>query len=184
MPTWDYEWDYTKGLLNTDGWTRTQNGTGATTSAIDSGGYMREVSNNNNYNIFTWPITYSKCVAEFDVRYDNNQNVILLHAPGNGTYNLGVRIQFTTSYKGIYLGSTVDTLIYPFDTYPTRVKVKMVINENIGQIYVDDVLILNNIDTTDSALADCTSAYISLRGGGSASRTNRIYGIKMKFGRI
>ena len=181
LPEWDYEWDYTKGLLDSDGWEVERISTGSSSVAINSNGYLRFQGTSSTYYNYYMTDEYTKAVAEFEVYMEASNNVIRLNVGGNDTYNLGVRMQYSTNYKGIYLGTSATTKLATI-SYQKRYKVRLVLNESVGQVYLDDVLIADNIDT--SASLNCNHAFISGRGAGNTARYNRLYSVKMKYGRI
>lgn len=183
LPEWDYEWDYTKGLLseNGNGWNVERVSTGNSSVSINSNGYLRFYGTSSTFYNYQYPDMYTKCVCEYEVYMEANQNVIRLNACGNGTYSLGVRMQYSTNYKGIYLGTTATTKLATI-SYNRKYKVKLVVNGPVGQVYLDDVLIADNIDLT--TVPNCDHAFISCRGAGGTARYNRLYSVKMKFGRI
>ena len=180
IPEWDYEWDASKGLLENNGWNVSRVSTGNSSYSITNG-YLRTYSTSSTYYNFQYPDTYTKGVLEAEVYMEASQNIIRLNVCGNSTYSFGVRLQYSSNYKGIYLGTTVTTKLASI-SYGRKYKVKLVLNESVGQVYMDDVLIADNIDT--SVDMDCANAFFSGRGAGNTARYNRLYSLKMKFGRI
>ena len=179
---WDYEWDYTKGLLDSDGWEVERVGSGSSSVSINSGGYLRFQGTSSTYYNYFKTDEYTQAVAEFEVYMEANQNVIRLNVGGNETYNLGVRMQVSSNYKGLYLGTSVSSTKLATISYAQKYKVKLVLNGSVGQVYLDDALIADDIDT--SANLNCNHAFVSGRSAGSTVRYNRLYSVKMKFGRI
>ena len=181
LPEWDYEWDYTKGLLEDNGWNVAKVSTGNASYSI-SGTYLKVSGNNSSYYNFSYPTQYDKCVLEAEVYMEASQNVIRINAPGTAEHQLGVRLQYSSNYKGIYLGTSTSGTKLATINYAQIYKVKLVINEGVGQAYLDDVLIGDNIDTTVDMSTQV--GFFSGRGAGSTFRSNRLYSLKMKFNRI
>ena len=180
IPEWDYVWNSSKGLLSSNGWTESKVGSGSSSVSIVSD-YLKFQSTSSNYYNFQYPNTYTKGVVEAEL-YCTNNAMMRLNVCGNDVYSFGVRLQTSSNYKGLYLGTSTSGTKIMTASYNTKYKIRLVLNENIGQVYVDDVLLLDNIDTT--AVPNCSNAFISGRGTGGTSRESRLYSLKMKFGRV
>ena len=176
-PEWDYEWDYTKGLLNSDGWTRTTS-SGSPSATITSD-YLDLYGSSTNYYNFTYPESCTIGVMEAEIYSANNAQIQIRF--GNGEYGVGVRLQTSSNYKGIYLGSALTTKIVSAST-DTKYKIKMVLKGTTADIYVNDVLRLEDEDVT--SLTTCADILVSGRASSTTNRHTRLYSLKMKFNRI
>lgn len=175
-PEWDYEWDYTKGLLDKEGngFEKITSGGGA--SIIDT--YLRFSGSSSSYTSYAMPTFYTTGVMEAEMLTGTNAQMRLYF--GNGEYGIGVRLQTSSSYKGIYLGSTVTTKLVTAES-STKYKVRLVLKGTTADVYVDDTLVLPDEDVT--TLTSCYRVYVTGLGTGGASQQSRLYSLKMKFNR-
>lgn len=179
---WDYEWDASMGLLDANGWTATKVGTSSSTKKSIVSDYMSLYTNSSNYYNFTYPNTYTKCVIQVVIYFPNN-SIIRVNAPGDSNdYSLGIRIQRSDNYNGVYIGTSTSGTKLATTNYNTKYTVSVVINEGVGQVWRDGVLLGDNIDTT--SISGVGGGFIRMCGAGNTWRTLRLYSVKMKFGRI
>lgn len=173
---WDYEWDYTKGLLNAN-----DNGF----SKITSGGsvaitnnYLEFKGKSSSYTSYAMSTGYSTGVMEAELwSYSNAQMQMRF---GNGEYGIGIRLQTSTNYKGVYLGTGLDTKLKNA-VASTKYTIRLVLKGEKADVYVNNELVLNNEDVT--ALTDCDKIYIAGLASASTNQPSRLYSLKMKFGR-
>lgn len=174
---WDYEWDYSKGLLdaNGNGFTKTTMGG----SVSITGTYLQFAGTSSSYTSYTWPTNYTTGVIEAELYTASNAQMRLYF--GNGTYGIGIRLQTSSNYKGIYLGNTVTTKLMTASAL-TKYKIRLVLKGSTADIYVNDSIQSSDVDIT--SLTACKNIYVSGLGTGGASQKSRLYSLKMKFGRI
>ena len=173
---WDYEWLPSMGKPEDNGMTLRTEGTYSnnlynTYIALTQGG-------SSNYIIYNYPNTYQTGVAEYRVSIQGSNAKFYLYF-GNGTYGIGARFQYSSSYKGIYLGPGTTTKLITAEL-ETVYKVKLVLKGTTGDVYVDDVLLAEDVDVTAMAAPDLRCAF---QATGSNSRTGRVYSIRYKFNR-
>lgn len=171
---WDYEWDASKGLPNNNGFTKATSGGSVSLAST----YLQFNGTSSSYTSYVWPTDYLTGVIEAEL-YSSSQAQMRLYF-GNGTYGVGIRLQTSSNYKGVYWGTSVSTKLVSASA-DTKYKVRLVLKGDVADVYVNDV-----IKATDKSVTDLTNcAHITVWGGGSGSATqkSRLYSLKMKFGR-
>lgn len=176
---WDYEWDYTKGLLNQNGNGFTYVTVGATGySCIIENDYLRFRGSSANYKRYDYGSVYNTGVMEAEI-YVNTNGVLLL-AFSDGEHIIGVNLRGSSSYQGIYFGTTTTTKLVSAKA-ETKYKVRLVLKPGLlGDVYVGGNLVSENID-----VSTYTGDKISVtgRGSGTGNVYSRLYSLKMKFNR-
>lgn len=174
---WDYEWDSTKGLLDKEGngFEKITSGGGA--SIIDT--YLRFSGTSSSYTSYAMPTFYTTGVMEAEISTNTNAQMRLYF--GNGEYGIGIRLQTSSGYKGIYLGAAVSTRLATA-VASTKYKIRLVLKGTTADVYVDDTLVLADEDVT--TLTSCYRVYVAGLGTGGASQQSHLYSLKMKFGRL
>lgn len=176
-PEWDYEWDYTKGLLDATGNGFEKITSGGSVSIIDT--YLRFSGSSSLYTSYAMPTFYTTGVMEAEILTATNAQMQLYF--GNGEYGVGIRLQTSANYKGIYLGTSLSTKLVTAAA-STKYKVRLVLKGTTADVYVDDNLVLADEDVT--TLTSCYRVYVTGLGTGGASQQSRLYSLKMKFNRI
>ena len=180
LPEWDYEWDSTKGLLN-------QNNNGWDYITVGSTGYACSISNgrlqfrgsSSNYKYYNYQNTYSTGVIEADMMTSSNAQMRL--AFSNGEHSIGIRLQTSSNYKGIYLGTALTTKLVSASA-STRYVIRLVLKPNLlGDIYVGGTLVAENVDISNDTVPNIR---VTGMGTGSANQYSYLYSLKMKFNRI
>ena len=177
VPDWDYEWDYTKGLLDANG-----NGFEKLTSGGSvsiTGTYLQFAGSSSSYTSYAMPTGYTTGVMEAELYTTSNAQMRLYF--GNGEYGIGIRLQTSSNYKGIYLGNTLTTKLVTAAA-STKYTIRIVLKGTTGDVYVNGNLVSEDTDVT--SLTACSKISVFGLGTGSASQKSRLYSIKMKFGRI
>lgn len=176
---WDYEWDYTKGLLN-------QNGNGFNYVTVGASGYACVIvddylqfrGSSSNYKRYDYGSVYNTGVMEAEI-YVNTNGVMLL-AFSDGEHIIGVGLRASSSYKGIYLGTGTTTKLISA-TAERKYKVRLVLKPGLlGDVYVGDNLVAEDVDAS-TYTGDKIS--VTGRGSGTGNAYSRLYSLKMKFNR-
>lgn len=177
---WDYEWDASKGLLNA-------NDNGFTVETIGSGGYacsivddyMQWRGKSTVYRRLNYESVYQTGVMEAVIYSEGNAQIQI--AFSNGEHSIGVRLQTSTNYKGIYLGTGLTTKLATA-VAETKYKVRLVLKPGLlGDVYIDDTLAIENEDISSNTV---TTTRVQGLGSGTAYVRSRLYSLKMKFNRI
>ena len=186
---WDVNWSYSDGMPTTKGFNATIDSVnnGATASIGDSGVIFSVVGKsdtNGNKITYSYPTTNAKSVFESEFIVENN-NQILFSLSGDGTNGLGVRVQRSANYKGVYLatGNVIAdmTLLKSLPNAGTRVKIRFVLDNGVGAVYIDDVLSIDNVDITTLSMGNITRFTFSNPATGTCTGT--LVSMKLKLGR-
>lgn len=176
---WDYEWDYTKGLLdqNNNGFSyKKVGGTGYACAIVDD--YLRFRGSSANYKLYNYGRTFSTGVMEAEIW--GATNAVMLLAFSNGAHSIGIGLRVSSSTMGIYLGTDTSTKLMSA-TYERKYKVRLVLKSGLlGDVYVDDNLIASSVDVSTD---DVPNIRITGKGTGSGNVYSRLYSLKMKFNR-
>ena len=161
--SWNYEWEYTAGLLENNGWTKTTLGT--TTSTMTSAG-QRLTSSINSYVRLEHPsfavvdVGVLEVVASVVYASGGNndtgrgsQNMRL--SISNGENGIQVYVNGDTSSNSIGIGlklmdnndPRLGTFLAPFESGSEHT-IRLELNHNTGAVWLDRVLIRDNIDTS------------------------------------
>lgn len=164
-----FTWSYTDGLPADNGLKKEIRGT--CTETMTTSGVRITASNSSSQVIYTRTNGRQKAFLEYVVNVStNNSNHYAKIA--TDSYANGIRVQYSSNYKGIYFrnGSTLaeSTLVQSIDLN-TDYKIKLVINGDKGDIYVNDVLKLSNIDLSTNVSVVDSTAYVSFTAAGSTS---------------
>ena len=175
-PEWDFEWIPSMGNPENNGLALSTQG--AYTVNLYSTHLSVTQGGSSNYVIYKYPNTYQTGVAEYRVWLTGSNAKFYLYF-GNGEYGIGVRFQYSTNYKGIYLGPSLSTNLITAELN-TLYKIKLVLKGTLGDVYVDDVLLANDVDVTSMAASDLRCAF---QATGNTQKSGRIYSIRYKFNR-
>jgi len=183
--TWDYEWvSHDDGYPSDNGWAMSKNGT-ASVALTDY--YTRiRASTSGSYLRYTYPQTYTSGVMEVLAKLGTSGNCNMVFVLGNGTNGIGIRLQYSTNYKGIYLLD--DTAIASMtklqtSSLDTLYTFRFVLNGGFGDVYIDGVKVASSVDITTLVGADGETR---VQGGASGNALVPTYlrEIRMKFGRV
>lgn len=179
LPEWDYEWYPTDGLLQNNGFNYVIHGASGYACTISSDEtYMQYRGSSANYKEHVYPNDYQKGVLEAEIYVASNGRMDVHF--GNGSYGIGLRLQGSSSYTGFYLGDDTTQKIANAKT-ATKYKIRLVLNGQVGEIYIGDSLVASNVDTT--LLTVCNHPSVLGRGSGTGNVYSRLYSLKMKFNR-
>ena len=179
IPEWDYEWDYTKGLLN-------QNGNGFTYVTVGSSGYACIIENDylrfrgssSNYKRYDYGSVYNTGVMEAEI-YAQTNGVVLL-AFSNGEHSIGAGLRVNSAAMGIYLGTGTTTKLVSAKA-ETKYKVRLVLKPGLlGDVYVGGNLVAGDVDVSTNTI---DKIRVTGRGSGTGNIYSRLYSLKMKFNR-
>lgn len=184
-PSWDIDWDYTKGLPSANGWTTTTAGTASETLrdtdlrvyAKNSSSYVRYAGQTCSTGVLE---------AEFELTSNYNNNAMFLCY--DSTFRIGVRAQYSSNYKGIYLytstsiGSMQKLLTV---SQSTKYKVRLVLDGTYGYVYINDVLKADQVDPSSMAGSnDSTFFSVSSSASGTSNAYTNLYSLKQRVGSI
>ena len=175
---WDYEWDYTKGLLNANnnGWTYVTAGSTGYPCVITED-YLRFRGSSSNYKYYNYNSVYNTGVMEAEIYVASN--AIMLLAFSNGEHSIGINLRGSGT-TGIYLGTGTSTMLQSASA-ATKYKIRLVLkNGLLGDVYVNDVLKAEDADISSNTVPNIR---VTGRGSGSGNVYSRLYSLKMKFNR-
>lgn len=185
--TWDYEWDYSMGLLEDNGWTKTISGT-ATSSMSENGQKLTSAFNSyvrlDNPNFSTMDVgvlevrlsaKYStgSVYQNFRISLSNGSNGVQVYANAGST-GIGLKLLDNAApAKG--------TLLAPFESGSEHT-IRVELNHTTGAVYMDGTLLNANVDV--STMLYCVATRIwSQNQAGNDSKTI-IKSVKIRKGRL
>ena len=140
-------WDYTMGLPEDNGWTKAVSSTAF--KDILSETYVSLTGNKaSGYIRFIWPDHASVCSFEAEISLANNTCFQMYLSDGVDKV-IRVRVQYSQNYKGIWLinaSSMDDSTKLQAISSGTFYKIKLVLDGDVGHVYVDDVLKADSVD--------------------------------------
>ena len=185
LPEWDVEWDYTMGLPTEDGLFSVAS-SGTASADIEADDLKITVSGANSYLRYLYDNIYTDCVLEVHILQGGSTNLYWIFGlTADGTNGIAIRCQYSQQYKGIYLATGTDSTIANMTkigefTLATEYTIRLVINNGIGSVYVNDVLLASNVPI-DVGYGQLNR--IEVHSLGAGPYYGRIYSIKMKLGR-
>lgn len=183
LPEWDVEWDGTMGLPGNNGFDASVVGNASQTLLTQS---VRTTSNNSSsYVQYNYGSNAVIGVLETSLRIGSASGSYYLARFGNGSNEISVRMQYTSSYKGIYLrnASAIDSMTkLKTITTGTTYKIKLVLKATTADVYIDDAL-----SQSDVALSDIpySSSYkgVYYQSTSASNQSGVVYSMKLKLGR-
>ena len=167
-------WDYTMGLPNANGFTLTQSESGSPSATLEADGVQMVVSGPTaNYIRYEYNTPTPNGTFEFQFKSGSVTNLKMMahlatDSSGNG---IGVRMQYSNGYKGIYLidsseGISSSTLLKAM-ALNTVYTVKFVVNNGLVDVYVDNEKLAEGVPV--NSISQSTATYFHL--GSSSSTT-------------
>ena len=188
---WDYEWDYSMGLLEDNGWTKTTSGT-ATSSMSENG--QKLTSAMNSYVRFENPHFSTMDVGVLEVRLSAK------YLDGSGTQNF--RISLSNGSNGVQVyanratvsGSTgrglklldnaiihKGTLLAPFESGSEHT-IRVELNHTTGAVYMDGTLLNANVNVSSMLYCSATRIWSQNQVGNDSETI--IKSVKIRKGRL
>lgn len=187
--TWDHEWSFEDGLLENNGWTKVINGN-ASASLISTGLKMMS----NGYAAY---ICYEKKDAKKQIGV--MEAVFSIHL-GGAAAGGHARFCFSNGTKGIQLDAVVSTnapdtldfyildaddikdrtLLAPFVS-DQEYTARCVLDGNVGRIYIDGVLLADNVDISTVLYSARTAVW--WQGGTYNANYLMLRSVKLKYNR-
>lgn len=184
---WDAEWSYTEGVLpETKGFTSVIPESGNPTASLNSLGL--DLSMTGSADGFGYYYNRYDEIGVFEVvlSLTSSRTVCFVALTANGEDGVSVRAQYSSNYKAIYLtdGETITNMTKLCDTVQNNdYKITLIQNEGIAKVYINDVLVIDNVDNSNQYLANTTR--MVLRNSGSSGETScRLKSMKIRLGRI
>lgn len=185
VPEWDVEWEGTDGVLPAaKGFTTTINGSPTVTLLTQS--VQVKVRNSTQNVSYYYSSNATIGVLEIKCGIFNTQCYANITWPAANDVYVGVRMQHSTNYKGIYLADNSDlanrTKLMSI-SLNTRYTIKFVVRETDCDIYINDVIQVQNFPLSSFPMTT-TNRGIYIQGASSSvTGTMNVYSMKMKFGR-
>ena len=175
-PVVPVEWDYTDGLPENNGFTKSTSSTGASTATLrsDCVEIVSSGSGATYYQLLNRDFTVVE--IEFLQLYNNGVSYFSVRSGAN---HLQVRAQYSSNYKGIYLrnASAIASMTKLTSmALNTTYKVRLEINGGRGNVYVNGTQVANNVDL--STIYGSSGNVIQIGASGSSSTTIKLYSIK------
>lgn len=183
VPEWDYEWDYSMGLLSSNGWTKYVSGS-ATETLVSNGVQLK--SPNSGYVTLRNPDRFNlskgviecvlRCnnfntsynVQNFRVCFSNGTNGIQVYAPKRVLRIMDAAAVASGTSLGVNLSTNTDYTI------------KIVLDNGYGQVWLNGSMLRDNIDASTMYYAGNTSIW-------SQNQRNNytiVKSVKLKLGRV
>lgn len=185
LPEWDVVWEYTDGLPGDNGWTKTTAGTIYET--IQDNGLEVSSKGSNNNVTYEYPASMSRGV--FEVKFHTNSSSqfhFVVGIKASETSGVGIRAQYSTNNKGIYLpdGSTLaeSTKLANF-ALNTDYTVRFELDNGYADIYVNNDLVASAVDISTVLLWNDKTSFRFYSTSSSRITGNFIYA-KLKIGRL
>ena len=191
LPEWDYVWSYSSGkYLSEDGWTKQITGTA---SEEFSGGYMYLLGKSDGHIDHTWPSTYNKGVMYVAFRQTTSSATSRFFF-GNGSTSIGVRPNYTSSQKKIFLNDAASisnaTPLTSF-SYNKTWNLWLAFDNGVGQVwsrnYSDGgsfTKIAEDVDCSTIVGNDSGGIKINFYGSSTTQQKLNLYFVRMQFGRV
>ena len=179
---WDVDWSYTDGLPTVKGFTLNESDNA--TASLGNDGLELTITNKNNKIGWDYPTNGTKRVFECEFVLKQNNNVVVCLSE-DGTNGVAIRAQYSANYKGIYLmdagaiGSM--TKLKTITNVNERYKIKLVVDNGVGAVYIDDVLVADNVDT--SAQYYTTHTHFTCTNAATGTANGLLISMKLKLGR-
>lgn len=175
---WDYVWRYTDGLLEDNGWTKVVSGDGS--SSMTASG-QRLTSRSGYVTIRRPSFNTSIGVLEvvLTVNADANNQTYARICLSNGSR--GIQIFFPKGKIALYDDAPYNgnyTVIG--ENGNTGHKIRLVLNGNIGAVYIDGQLAIDNVSISRILYATYTAVWSQTQSGNDTI----IKSVKVKLGRI
>lgn len=191
---WDYEWSYTDGVMPEDkGFTAAQSENGNPSATLESDGLTLQVTgpsswaNRNGFVGYTYPTAYDTGVLEVEFKTLNaNRDSLYIILSEDGEYGVGLRAQVSQNYQGIYLlnGATIGDMEKLATTATnSQYKVKMVMDNGLASVYINDVLVKENIVTAEQYYTDITRVVLMSTANGTPASNCKLLHMRLKVGR-
>ena len=185
LPEWDYEWDWSDGIMSNNGWTKTYNGTVYEEVQTSDQRVRTGARRTDNWIKLTrTSLNTSTGVLQVHHVITGSNNWFVELTLGNGTGGIRVRFQFTSSYQGIYL---VDSSNIANMTKLTSLAggtehtTKLLLNGSYADVYDNNVMLVSNVSISSIVGATDTEYYFEDRS--TSTRYHYLHDIKMKLGR-
>ena len=182
IPEWDYEWDYTKGLPQNNGWNVSTSGSTSETLASTR---LETGAANSAYRYYSPSgASVSKGVMEvvFNTAqpFNGNYQQMCQFRIGNSTYCLFMVVTGNKCLRFWNNSSVANaTPVYTALQDRTYYKVRIVLNESVGEIYVNDTKVAT-VDTTTTTYKGGTRWGVQSTGNAKAYWQS----VKVKLGRL
>lgn len=179
---WDVDWSYTDGLPTVKGFTLIENDNA--TASLGNDGLELTITNKDNKIGWDYPTNGTKRVfeCEFVLKQNNNVTVCLSE---DGTNGVAIRAQYSSNYKGIYLidAGTIGSMtkLKTITNVNGQYKIKLVVDNGVGAVYIDDVLVADNVDT--SAQYYTTHTHFTCTNAATGTANGLLISMKLKLGR-
>lgn len=182
-PEWDVEWDGTSGSEPTaQGFNKTTSGTASV--AMGSVSAKVTVKGSGSYCNYNYPSDASIGVLEAVVGVFTTGGFIFVKL-GNGTHEISVALYVNSSYQGIYLRNSTtqaNRTKLTNASVNTRYTIRLVLRANDADVYVDGVLVAQNVDLSTipyNSNEKSVAAHTSI----NSNTQDNLYSIKLKLGR-
>lgn len=175
VSSFSIEWDYTLGLPEDYGFTKVTNGTVSQT--MTENGLNIYAVKAGSYTFYQVPLE-NDCYLEATIKPKEMNNSFFIFLSASSTNYIAIRCQYSQNYGGIYLFNGSDGSIGTMSRLSTislnnNYKIKLVRSGNIGAVYVNDVIVAQNISTENQVSAYGTSG-IKFQLAGTAG-TNLLF---------
>ena len=182
--TWDYEWDYTKGLLSNNGWSKATSGTASEYMTSNSCALK---SPNSGYIRINNPSSFNKTSGVLEVVFSCSG-----FAPTGGKQNF--RFCFSNGTNGIQVcawnnkglclmdadsEASITALTSPLSAN-TDYLLRLILRENVGEVWLDGVCLTNNVNISTILYATNTSLWSQ----NANNNITHIKSVKLKLGRV
>lgn len=186
LPEWDYEWDYTQGLPDANGWTKVVSGTA--TATLQSNGVKLANASVSSYITYRNPSEFNLAKGVIEATFIFNRGAAAYQGYarlcfGNGVDGTQISINATDLSVRLYddanprYGTLLTTLVNN-----TEHTFKLVLDNGIGSVYMDGVLLASNIASSTMYYSANTSFWHQ-----ASQNANKSYSVwksvKLKLGR-
>ena len=169
---WDYEWDYTDGLLTSNGWTQTNWNTGGVATMTETG---LKLTSNGNTNIMFKNTSYNMAKGVMEVTLAETYNTSTANINGNiclSNGTTGINIISPKGKVGIRNNSTLaNCTTFATLSSATDFILRICLDGNVGRVCVDGEKVWETSDVN----ANNISNYGSNTRLGSESQQSGYY---------
>ena len=184
---WDVEWSYTEGVLpETKGFTSIIPQNGNPNVSLNSLGLDLSVTGSSDGLGYNYDNYNEIGVFEVVLSLTSTRTGCFICQTANGDDGVCVRAQFSSNYKGIYLtnAETIANMTKLCDTVQNNdYKITLIQNEGIAKVYVNNVLVIDNVDNSNQYFTNVTRMILK-NSGSSGEATCRLKSMKIRLGRI